>query len=85
MGFRITYESMYRHYIVHTKDGEVKFKKDEMALPYPDENYTINPKFTPIVSSMDIIVTYHLYIFIWFTISWYVRISISNYLESVSW
>ena len=36
MGFRITYDSWYGHYIVHTKDGGVQFNKDEMGLPYID-------------------------------------------------
>ena len=28
MGFRITYYSRYRHYIVHTKDGGVQLNKN---------------------------------------------------------
>ena len=36
MGFHITYEIMEGHYIVHTKDEEVQFNKDEMSLPYID-------------------------------------------------
>ena len=34
MGFIITYDSMDGHYIVHTKDGDVQFNKDEMCLTY---------------------------------------------------
>ena len=34
MGFCITYVSMDRHYIVHTKDGGVQLNKDEMVLLY---------------------------------------------------
>ena len=33
MGFCITYNSQDGHCIVHTKDDEVQFKKDEMGLP----------------------------------------------------
>ena len=36
MGFRITYDSMDGHYIVHTNDGEVQSMKDEMVPPYID-------------------------------------------------
>lgn len=34
MGFHITYEIQDIHWIVHTKDGEVRFNKDDMGLPY---------------------------------------------------
>ena len=33
MGFGITYDIMDGHSIVHTKDGEVQFNKDEMGIP----------------------------------------------------
>ena len=36
MELRIKYDSMDRQYIVQTKDGEFKFKKYEMGLPYID-------------------------------------------------
>ena len=37
MGYQITNDSMDGHYIVHTKDGEVQFNKDEIGLTYIDE------------------------------------------------
>ena len=36
MELRIKYDSMDRQYIVQTKDGEFKFKKYEIGLPYID-------------------------------------------------
>ena len=40
MGFRITYDSMDRHNIVHTNDGEVQFNKYEIGLPDIDTKKT---------------------------------------------
>ena len=41
MGFCITYDIMERHYIVHTKYGEVQFNKYEMGQLYIDAKKTV--------------------------------------------
>ena len=38
MRFRITYNGLDGHYILHIKSGDVQFNKDEMILPYIDLN-----------------------------------------------
>ena len=38
MGYCIVYDSIDGHYIVHTKDGEVQFNKNEMCVLYIDAN-----------------------------------------------
>ena len=40
MGHRITYDSHGAYYLVKTHDGEVKFHRDEMGLPYIDDDKT---------------------------------------------
>ena len=49
MGFHITSDNQDGQYIVRTKDGEVKFNKDEMVIPCIDANKPQNLYFVQTV------------------------------------